>query len=254
MNKQQKAKISQQYLKLTVRFENSLRRKVVKILNNYYRKYASRYAGASTYVSDLDEKLFIDINKTLNEHYRQVMPSVSNFALQFINKITKASILDEVQALVSHYIASKGLKSALNITETTKKRARKIIDEGVLLGEGINEVAKKLQAIRVLNGARAVVIARTETHAASNFANYETAKVASQKFDVSLQKEWIPVFDARTRDTHAEMINHPAIDLDDYFDVGGFKAKHPLDSDLPPEEAINCRCVLAFVEKTFDIR
>lgn len=47
-----------------------------------------------------------------------------------------------------------------------------------------------------------------------------------------------------TRPTH-EALQGKAVEIRDVFEVGGHRAKHPLDPALPPDETNNCHCWLS---------
>lgn len=60
-----------------------------------------------------------------------------------------------------------------------------------------------------------------------------------------VQKTWNAVLDDRTRFTH-RVANRQTVDVGDTFFVGGFPLRFPHDPFGPPQETINCRCVLSF--------
>jgi hypothetical protein len=92
---------------------------------------------------------------------------------------------------------------------------------------------------------RAEVIARTETS-----RTFEIAKDAQlERLDEAgfkFKKQWLTARDDRVRPSHAAL-DGVIIEQGETFDVGGYEAEHPLDPALPPEESINCRCVLVTI-------
>jgi hypothetical protein len=62
-------------------------------------------------------------------------------------------------------------------------------------------------------------------------------------------KTWITMHDDRVRHTHRAM-DGISVNLDQTFSVGGHPMKYPGDPIAPPEETINCRCVLAIAAAT----
>ena len=108
-----------------------------------------------------------------------------------------------------------------------------------------NEVLK--QGIEDLTGFsefRADTIGRTETVAAYNGGDMDGAKALGE-FGPA-EKLWLAALDARTRETHAEA-NDQVVPFDGKFMVGGVAMDRPHDPGAPPEEVVNCRCVVLFL-------
>lgn len=59
-------------------------------------------------------------------------------------------------------------------------------------------------------------------------------------------KRWVTRRDNRVRDSHAA-IDGMTIKTNELFPVGGYSLEYPGESSGPPEEVINCRCVLTAV-------
>lgn len=94
---------------------------------------------------------------------------------------------------------------------------------------------------------RADTIARTETQRILNLARDESTRqvVAQAGFSPGqVVRTWTAVQDARTRDSHA-MLDGQERGLNEPFETeDGVELMFPGDPDAPPEETINCRCVL----------
>lgn len=58
-------------------------------------------------------------------------------------------------------------------------------------------------------------------------------------------KIWHTALDERVRVTHMAL-EGVEIPVNDYFDVGGYPARYPLDSTLPIQETANCRCSIEY--------
>lgn len=130
------------------------------------------------------------------------------------------------------------------ITETTKNDIKNIIIDSMAEGASIltmTESLDKLYLDKIIPN-RSRTIARTEVVSASNFGSLAGAQQTTPK----LRKVWIPTFDDSTRDSHRAMANHPAIKLNESFDVNGSRGKYPADFSLPAKESINCRCAVGY--------
>lgn len=145
------------------------------------------------------------------------------------------------------------------ITDTSKKRIKNIIlrnrnkkarndDELDFYIDGSDIIMEELLIEDLYEGPfmeiRAETISETETVYSSNGGSLEGAEQSEQ----NLLKEWVPVFDDRTRDTHAEAGFHVPIGLSDFFYIGSSWMLFPADPSGPPEETINCRCTLGYKE------
>jgi hypothetical protein len=57
-------------------------------------------------------------------------------------------------------------------------------------------------------------------------------------------KEWLSVLGSTKRDTHAETHGQRVMGTDALFNVGGWSARWPSDTSLPPSERIFCQCTV----------
>lgn len=142
------------------------------------------------------------------------------------------------------------LNMSKEITDTTKKRIRNILIEGVDSSLTVDETAKLIQENGVTQ-ARARVIARTETVKAANGAALANAEDKGYVY----QKQWFAVMDKRTRHDHRKL-DGQTIDKEDAFsivDKNGItqRMRYPGDDSLgaSPAEVINCRCSMLLIAK-----
>ncbi|WP_159728368.1 phage minor head protein [Methylosinus sp. Ce-a6] len=91
---------------------------------------------------------------------------------------------------------------------------------------------------------RALVIARTETHTASQVGS----EAAANATGLALDKEWGATEDARTRPDHHDA-DGQTVDKDADFVVGGERCKFPGDASLSAKQRANCRCVTLWVPR-----
>jgi HK97 family phage portal protein len=160
----------------------------------------------------------------------------------------KADVQDVwMDGLMNYLNRTKGIKIA-GITKTTKQAILKELAEGADAGEGIPQLAKRVDAFRLspIIAHRSETIARTEVIAASNAGALEGARSTG----LPMKKEWVATRDDRTRDDHLDA-DGQAVGLDDMFNVGGSAMEFPGDlmGGAPAEQTINCRCTHAFIVK-----
>jgi len=115
---------------------------------------------------------------------------------------------------------------AESITNTTHEQLTLVLSEGVEAGENYTQMANRItNKYDEISTGRANVIARTETHGATQKANFEGYKQGGVEM-----KTWVAVMDSATRDEHAAM------------DGEEQPIHKPFSNGLMFPSEINCRC------------
>jgi len=114
-----------------------------------------------------------------------------------------------------------------SISDTTLEKLRKTLAAGVDAGESIPKLADRISDVfSDAKGYRSTLIARTETHNASNLGNIQAYKQSG----VVEKKEWLSAMDNRVREEHAAM-DGEIVGIDEAFSNGEMYPSSP-----------NCRC------------
>ena len=164
--------------------------------------------------------------------------TVQVFGSEALQSVGMSIDFDLENPKVAEFLNEKPMKFAREINETTLKQLRKNLVEGVQAGEGIPELARRVQD--VFEGAttyRARRTARTEVIGSSNFANNE----ALANSGVVNEKSWLSSLDNRVRDAHREAHNQ-TVKVDKPFIVMGEELEYPGDYRGSAENIVNCRC------------
>lgn len=139
-------------------------------------------------------------------------------------------------------VRENGVDLVTLINATTKKRLRKAIAKGIELGEGEEELAKRVRGtFNAASKGRARTIARTEVGWATStgqLAGYKDSKIVTLK-------RWNTALDQDVRDSHE--IDGQIARVDEAFTLGdGEQAQAPrVSADggrLSAHNGINCRC------------
>lgn len=135
------------------------------------------------------------------------------------------------------------------VVETTKDKIRSILATALEEGEGVFEIAKRIDSLYLdqIIPNRSEVIARTEIVAASN----EGSLVGAITSGLRLQKLWLSQEDGKVREAHQEAADEGRwYPIDDPFVVGGEKLMYPGDTSMgaSPENTIQCRCTQIYRE------
>lgn len=133
-------------------------------------------------------------------------------------------------------------KALKNYGDEAKKWIREALLKGMAQGKGYATMVRDLKEALGKTAYQALRILRTEGQRAQILgqqALYDRAREAG----VNGEEIWDATLDKDTRPSHAELDQTPR-GPDGKFNVGGHPAEYPMDSSLPPEESIQCRCRL----------
>lgn len=131
-----------------------------------------------------------------------------------------------------------------------KQHINGAITQGILLGESIPDISKRLAAVTDMNRSSAIRNARTMTTSAENGGRIDSYKRA-ENMGIKLTQEWLATKDGRTRHEHA-MLDGQERKVGEAFEVEGYKIMFPGDPEAEPFLTYNCRCTLVSNFKGFD--
>jgi HK97 family phage portal protein len=198
---------------------------IEKIINGNKKEWKTLFvAFYIAVVQEFGEKTFRDLQK---------------------KKSIKAEGFSVYDQAVQSYIKKTTAQKVLGITDTSKNKIKGIIDKGIDEGLAMDTMAGMITNTYddYFSDSRALMIARTETIGASNYGSLEGAEQSG----ADVKKIWIPTYDDRVRDSHAEAGFHPPIKLNELFTVGNAEMEYPADPN-GGDESINCRCALGYTD------
>lgn len=153
---------------------------------------------------------------------------------------------DTVQHMLT---AGEALLPAVDVAKDVawnRKLVSSQLTQGILLGESIPKIARRVQNVTGSNIATAMRTARTAVtgaECAGRMNSYERAR----GMGIKLKKEWVSTLDNRTRHSHRQL-DGERVDNDEKakFSNG---CRYPGDPTARYAEICNCRCtVIAAVE------
>lgn len=124
------------------------------------------------------------------------------------------------------------------------------ITQGIIQGESIPNVAKRLRNVAEMDYKASIRNARTSITSAQNAGRIEAYRRADD-MGIELQKQWIATLDDRTRHEHREL-DGQTVPIDSPFTVEGYEIMYPADPMAEPEMVYNCRCRMVSVLKGFE--
>ena len=233
------------------RMERGMTLKIRKELNKQYIAAAALVEQGVTDVDVAVDRGTPNLLEIFTQYYTRAGVVFSSMVFKEFNKdIAKGSLGPiEAKGMEEEYWQSyKGFMSrnaaekVVGISAATKRALHRVIKRGAFDGLSYSEVAKKIRKARsTINRTRAIRIARTEIHGASNYATDEAVNSTRVEFD----REWTALFDDRTRITHTAadgQIRKQGVP----FRVGGEDLMFPGDPKGSPGNIINCRCVVMY--------
>jgi len=149
--------------------------------------------------------------------------------------------------VVKNLVTQKEIKltyKGLNIAKDKRWNARQInasVLQGILQGESMEKIAKRLTLVIDNNEQAAIRNARTLVTGTENQGRQDSYEDLQERGAV-IKKAWIATPDGRTRQWHLSM-DGQEVDVDeDFIDGEGNKLAFPGDPNAAPETVYNCRC------------
>ena len=115
--------------------------------------------------------------------------------------------------------------------------------QGILQGESMDKIAKRLRNVQEMNKTQAIRSARTIVTGAENKGRQDSYKRA-EKDGIVMKREWIATNDSRTRHWHAEL-DGVEVDIDEPWVNDFGEIMFPGDPSADPANTYNCRCSMS---------
>ena len=112
--------------------------------------------------------------------------------------------------------------------------------QGILQGESMDKIAKRLRNVQEMNKTQAIRSARTIVTGAENKGRQDSYKRAEAD-GIVIKREWIATNDSRTRHWHAEL-DGVEVDIDEPWVNEFGEIMFPGDPSADPANTYNCRC------------
>lgn len=124
-----------------------------------------------------------------------------------------------------------------------QKRIRNEIASGILQGESIDKMAKRLRNVSGMANAASIRTARTACTCAENAGRQMTYEEAAKQ-GLRMRKQWLCTVDSRTRSSHASL-DGETVEYNKKFSNG---LMYPGDPKGAASEVYNCRCTMVTVD------
>lgn len=124
------------------------------------------------------------------------------------------------------------------------------VTQGILQGESIPHLAKRLRGVAQMDYNASIRNARTMMGNAESAGRIDSMKRA-EGMGIKMQKRWLSTLDNRTRHEHRLLMGQTQ-PVDEPFVVGQYKIMYPCDSRADPAMVYNCRCAMTSVFAGYD--
>ena len=221
-----------------------------------WRKGKVMYGKRFTEMKEQCAQQLLNVNKTAIAYINGELPEV--YALNYNSlesavdgvggysfTLVDADTVRNLAVTDTSLLPYKKIDPAKDIPWNMKKINAETL-QGILQGESMDKIAKRLRNVQEMNKTQAIRSARTIVTGAENKGRQDSYARATAD-GIILQKEWIATNDSRTRHSHAAL-DGAIVDQDKKFENG---LMFPGDPNGRPEEVWNCRCALAAVVKGF---
>ena len=224
-----------------------------------WRKGKVMYGKRFTEMKEQCAKQLLNVNKTALAYVNGELPEV-----YAINYNALASSVDGVGGYsftlvdadtVKHLATTdtsllpyKELDPAKDIPWNMKKINAETL-QGVLQGESMDKIAKRIMNVQEMNKTQAIRSARTIVTGAENKGRQDSYKRAEED-GIVMKREWIATNDSRTRHWHAEL-DGVEVDIDEPWHNEFGEIMYPGDPSADPANTYNCRCSMRSIVKGF---
>ena len=214
-----------------------------------WRQNKIMYGKRFTAMKEDVAKQLLNVNQTATAYINGELPEVYtlnyNALAETVDGVGGYSFTLTDRDTVKHLATTdksllpfRELDPAKDIPWNMKKINGQVL-QGIVQGESIPKISKRIMNVQEMNKDAAIRSARTIVTGAENKGRQDSYARAEAD-GIILQKEWLATNDGRTRHSHAAL-DGAIVDQDKKFDNG---LMYPGDPSGRPEEVYNCRCTL----------
>lgn len=220
------------------------KQKSVTILDTHYRNMTTQLAAE---LSNVNKTAAAYINDQLPELYAinyngvgaGIESAVQGYSFELVDANTVKNLATKDETLLPY----KSIDGRKDVRWNTQAVNSEVL-QGIIQGESIPNIAKRLRNVTDMNRASAIRNARTATTGAENRGRMDMLRSAKEK-GINAKKVWLATSDNRTRDAHAEL-DGEEMNIDEPFVNELGEIMFPGDPAADPGNVYNCRCTLTY--------
>ena len=206
---------------------------------NLKAQLAEEYANVNrTALAYINGKLPEVYALNYNDIGAELDDKVNGYSFELVDAHTVKNLATSDQTLLPY----KYLNGVKDVRWNTQKVNSAVL-QGILQGESIPNLAKRLRSVTDMNKASSIRNARTAVTGAECKGRQDSYEKATQD-GVELKREWISAIDGRTRHAH-RLLDGQLADVDKPFKSELGDIMFPGDPSADPANVYNCRCTIA---------
>lgn len=211
--------------------------------------YGERYSEMKEQIA----KQLLEVNKTAVAYINGELPEVYALNYNALSRsldgiggysfsLTDSGTVRLLSTKDKSLLPYKKIDPTKDIPWNMKKINSEVL-QGILQGDSIPKISRRIQNVQEMNKVSAVRSARTIVTGAENKGRQDSYEKA-EKDGILLKREWISAIDSRTRHAHA-LLNGQFAEVDKPFHSELGDIMFPGDPHAAPANVYNCRCTLA---------
>lgn len=223
------------------------KQKSVTILDKHYRNMTTQLAAelsnvnktAAAYINDqLPEIYAINYNGLVKE----IEGVATGYSFELVDRDTVKNLATTDETLLPY----KYIDGRKDVRWNTQAVNSEVL-QGILQGESIPNIAKRLRNVTTMDRASAIRNARTATTGAENRGRMDMLRRAKGK-GINAKKVWLSSNQpGRTRDAHMPGdFKELEVDIDQPFENSIGDIMFPGDPTADAANVYNCRCTLTY--------
>lgn len=206
---------------------------------NLKAQLAEEYANVNcTALAYINGKLPEVYALNYNDIGAELDDKVKGYSFELVDAQTVKNLATKDETLLPY----KYLNGVKDVRWNTQKVNAAVL-QGILQGESIPDLAKRLQSVTNMNKVSAIRNARTTVTSAECKGRQNSYEKATQD-GIELKREWIAAIDGRTRHAH-RLLDGQLADVDNPFKSELGDIMYPGDPEADPSNVYNCRCTIA---------
>lgn len=227
-----------------------------------WRQNKIMYGKRFTAMKEDIAKQLLNVNQTATAYINGELPEVYALNYNALEKsvdgvggysftLTDADTVRHLATTDKSLLPFRELDPAKDIPWNMKKINSQVL-QGIIQGESIPKISKRIMNVQEMNKDAAIRSARTIVTGAENKGRLDSYKRAEAD-GIILQKEWLSSDQpGRTRNWHLpEAFDSLIVDIDKPFHNGEGDIMFPGDPSASGANVYNCRCSMASVVKGF---
>lgn len=217
----------------------------------YGKRFAEMKEQCAKQLLNVNQTALAYINGELPEVYalnynalESAVDGVGGYSFTFVDADTVRNLAATDTSLLPY----KEIDPAKDIPWNMKKINAETL-QGILQGESMDKIAKRIMNVQEMNKTQAIRSARTIVTGAENKGRQDSYKRAEED-GIVMKREWIATNDSRTRHWHAEL-DRVEVDIDEPWVNEFGEIMFPGDPSADPANTYNCRCSMRSIVKGF---